>query len=1024
MHRLRTLVHYLSDVWKRRRAAAAGAFVRWLSKRPTPTRSVRILYALVVTTYFLKRLLQDLGARNVTLSSRWFRHRLREIETNFLIRLIVWREWPIDRPFNMYEAYSRNNRLTAAEIRAMTVPAQRTADRPAISVVVPVYNASRIWLDRLVESVIAQTYDRWELILVDDGSTDPATWPALVDLAERDERITVHRLARNVGVVEATNQAIDLSSGAWIAFADHDDTLMPDALWWVARSTQEDPGAAAVYTDEEIFDDATGNAYPHLKPAFSPQKLTAYNYICHMLVVRRDLLDEVGRLRQGTEGAQDYDLILRLSERSANFIHIPRVLYRWHLVARSMSRQVDEKTRQPRAVLALNEVTRRVVQEHIDRLGISAQVDIVRNWARPCYLPVDHGLVSIIICTKDQPARLRRCIESIEQTPNDPRYEIIIIDNGSREPQTLRLLDQLAQRHRVERIENGPEGFNYSRLNNEGARRARGEFLLFLNDDTSARSPDWLAAMVAHAQYAGVGAVGARLLYPSGRNQHAGLVVGAMGWGPWHALVGIPGDMPAHVGHLLFPHNVSAVTGACMLTRRDLFLELGGFNESELGISFNDVDYCLRLVRRGYRVVYSAQSELIHEEGCSRGRFAIPREVAAMKARWDGYQDPYWNPNFSRLSPHFSLDPRRRSRGLGIVTRPRVRFLRSESDDATTVERIIQHLAEQGAIDYADRDEEADVVVIEGAHRAAEVESWSQLGHSVLWSLPGRVLLPTSATWNDRRHLLEAVSALKHPYQSIFSDPYSVGWLVAGLPRANVFLVPEPVIDPAVDETEEVDRDSLRARWSLAEDQLLVVGVVDEDDPLSADFLLDVAFQFQKNGGRNVFFLVALQGEWPDRMGSRLRKGVRRAGASCAVTSYERGLEAAADVVLLHAVVHPRPQVAMSALRSARPMVTTPLGVIGDVIHPPLAGLVAREFRLRDWVRAIDRLVADPSLREEVGRQGRYWLESRESFAACSRHWNELIVESAELRVDGIEAASREKPLTRKPILRSTPAKL
>ncbi len=435
-----------------------------------------LTFRLCLLVYSLKRAVQLIATQRRWPSIPCWQFFAREIETNFLIRLVVWRDWPIREPVNLYTSFRRNNQLVDAEKQAMR---QATlVDGPLVTVVVPVYNAERPWIDRLVQSVVDQTYDRWELVLVDDGSSFADTRDALELARQRDDRISVYFLDSNQGVVEATNRGVDWSHGQWIAFADHDDELLPDALWWIAREAATG-NTDVIYTDEEIHHDDTGMAYPHLKPGYSPQQLQSHNYICHLLVVRRDLFESVGKLRPGTEGAQDFDLVLRLSEKTDRFTHIPRILYRWHVVARSMSRFIDPKTQKLKQTSNLDETTRKVVQEHFDRIGSKANIEIVGHWAWPTFPPAELGRVTIIICTKDQPARLARCVESIEANTDYPDYQILIIDNGSQLPTTRNLLNQLGARHRVERIESGPEGFNFSHLNNQGARLADSPMLLF-----------------------------------------------------------------------------------------------------------------------------------------------------------------------------------------------------------------------------------------------------------------------------------------------------------------------------------------------------------------------------------------------------------------------------------------------------------------------------------------------------------------------------------------------------------------
>lgn len=1048
MRRLRNLARRVYWYIPTRKARLAGFLVREMTSGQTPSFAVRLLYAVCFQIYFIKRILQDIRWGNIPVSRLSIAERRRDLEANFLIRLVVFRDWPIHGPPNLYPVHVANNRLTSLEAEKMREESALFTDRPLISVVVPVYNARPEWIERLVDSLIAQTYDRWELVLVDDCSPDVLTWDTLERANDRDERITIHRLESNQGVVVATNHATTLANGDWIAFADHDDELMADALWWIASTLQGSPEADVIYTDEEIFDDGSGFCYPHIKPAFSPQLLTSYNYICHFLAVRRDLFESVGRLREGFEGAQDYDLILRLIEVTDRVVHIPRLLYRWHIVPRSMSRFVDPKTNKLCPVESIDAKTARVVQEHLDRLSIPAQADVVKNWAKPVYLPADHGKVTIIICSKDQPKRLRRCIESIEKHTLYPNYEIMVVDNGSVTAASLKYLNSIKSKHRIERIESGSEGFNFSKLNNEAARRADGDYLLFLNDDTYVLSTGWLSALIGNLQFPKMGAVGARLLYPNRLNQHAGLIVGTLNWGPWHALIGVPADNQHYGGYFTYPHNCIAVTGACLATRRETFLHVGGFNETEFAVSFNDVDYCLRLGREGLRVSYAPQAELIHEEGASRGRFSTPGESLSLKSRWYGFNDPYWNINYSRQTPHFSLSPRRQPRGLDLVTTPRVFFVRADDDPLeipSFTEQVLDRLDAEGSIELVPLAAESelpwaddiDVLIVEGVAGREIIREAATRRIQMLWSLPGRLVLPESADWQDRGEILDTIQALSLPYQVVFSDAYSMGWAAAGLPRANLFLVTRAFSDPmsglgdqgwawtwrGPDRTNgrlsfispplhhetqnasphwprEEARQEIRSYWRLNEEDTLLLAVIPPGETRSLEFLLTMYRGLSRKERERLFLLVAVEDELSETTLSRVRKQVSALGDRVAVLAARDSYYAAADLVLAHLTIDPRPAGIIKALEAGLPVLGTRLVEYSDLMHQPATGLSARPFHAREWRRRLRKLLKERGLFPAMGAQGSHWLHSRETFVDSMRHWRELITEAAELGIE------------------------
>ncbi|WP_374347201.1 glycosyltransferase [Chitinimonas sp.] len=532
------------------------------------------------------------------------------------------------------------------------------AYQPLISVLVPVWNPPVHWLARAIDSVRAQTYGNWQLCIADDASTDPEVAKVLRDYMQRDSRIQVAFRQQNGHISAASNSALELVQGEFVALLDHDDELSPQALYWVAKELNRDPELGLIYSDEDKVDEAGVRHHPYFKPDWNPDLFLSQNMISHLGVYRSSLLRDIGGFRIGLEGSQDYDLALRCIERLSprQIAHIPRVLYHWRTLANSTASGAEAK---PYA----SNAGRRALEEHLARTGISAQMEPVAENAtfhRIRYaLPSQPPLVSIIIPTRNGLDVLRPCIDSLKAT-DYPNREILIIDNGSDDAETLAYMAQLASEpgYRVLR-DDGP--FNYSALNNGAARQARGELICLLNNDIEAINADWLSEMVAQALRPGIGAVGARLWYPDDTLQHGGvlLIRGVAG----HAHVNLLKGHGGYFGRAVVTQNLSAVTAACLVIRKAIYDEVGGLDE-DLAVAFNDVDFCLRVQRAGYRNLWTPFAELYHHESKSRGHEDTPakqarfsREVDFMKARWGNLlnNDPAYNPNLTLTGDPYSL---------------------------------------------------------------------------------------------------------------------------------------------------------------------------------------------------------------------------------------------------------------------------------------------------------------------------------------------------------------------------------
>ncbi|MBI1198233.1 MAG: glycosyltransferase [Phenylobacterium sp.] len=552
--------------------------------------------------------------------------------------------------------------LTLDDRKAIAAHVGRMTYRPLISVVMPVYGVSPALLSQAIESVRRQLYPHWELCIADDASPGDAVWKRLEREARDDPRIKIVRRTVNGHICAATNSALQLATGEFVALMDHDDILPARALYEVAALLQDHPDADLIYSDEDKID-ASGRRYePYFKTDWNPELILAQNMISHLGVYRRSLIEAVGGLREGFEGSQDYDLALRVSELTTRerIHHIPWVLYHWR-------QEGGPQTFSQGFMDRCAEAARRAVAEHLERTG-QPGVSVDRLADTPGWVdvrrapPEPRPLVSIIVPTRDRAELLAQCADGVLNHTAYSPLELLIVDNGSVEPETKALFETLSADPRV-RVIAAPGPFNYSALNNLAAAQAKGEILLLLNNDISMIEPGWLDELVAHAVRPSVGAVGARLLFPDGRLQHGGVAVG-LGGVAGHVGYLHPGDNHGYYKHLGTTRNVSAVTAACMALRKSVFEEVGGLDAERLKVAFNDVDLCLKIRRAGYDIVWTPRAELYHHESASRGddrdpadRARFDAEVEVMRERWGEAleTDPFYGPLFDRRHSDFRL---------------------------------------------------------------------------------------------------------------------------------------------------------------------------------------------------------------------------------------------------------------------------------------------------------------------------------------------------------------------------------
>ncbi len=565
---------------------------------------------------------------------------------------LVWLKKKLTRnEYADYDTWLRIMRVSRQELFAQRKTKFLYA--PKFSVVVPLYHTPAKFLKDLVRSMMYQSYANWELCLVNASPEDVHLTSLLENWAMRDKRIRVIRLEKNLGIAQNTNAGIEASTGEFIAFLDHDDFLEPDALFCYVDALNKDKTIDVFYSDEDKTDEyAAHYFYPHFKSDFNIDLLHANNYMCHFLAVRKSLVDTVGGLNEKFDGAQDYDFVLRLTENTKKIYHCPRILYHWRCSNQSTAASQGNKMYAIHAGKA-------ALNAHYKRIGWNAraQEGAVDGWYQTKFTLKEEPLVSILIPNKDHTDDLDVCLNSFFERADYQNYEFIIIENNSVLPETFAYYEKIEKEHDNVKVVYWEAGFNYSAINNFGFKFAKGDYIMLLNNDVELITPDIFQSMLGFCMRPEVGIVGAKLLYNDHTVQHAGVLVGAGGLAD-HVFKGIHEDDPGYMGRAISSQDVSAVTAACLLVKRSVYEEVGGLEE-EFQVAFNDVDFCLKVRKAGYLIVYDADVKLFHYESKSRGmedttdRFIrFGNEMMLLNSKWDilsTFVDPYYNPNLSYL---------------------------------------------------------------------------------------------------------------------------------------------------------------------------------------------------------------------------------------------------------------------------------------------------------------------------------------------------------------------------------------
>lgn len=556
----------------------------------------------------------------------------------------------VSEEYSNYSLWVKNHRPDRAEIQRQQK--HKFVHRPKISIVIPLYHTPVKYLKQIVDSIVAQSYENWELCLA-DGNSDQTVEKYIRSHYRNEKRVVYRHLSENKGISENTNAAIALASGDYIMLSDHDDIVEQGALFEIVKAINENPELDLLYTDEDKIS-MDGKIYfePNFKPDFNPFFLESNNYICHIFVVRTSIMKQIGGFRKEFDGAQDYDLILRCWEATSadRICHIPKVLYHWRCHPNSTAANPESKR-------YAYEAGAKALDEHFARRGVKAHAEITHNLGiyRIHREVIGHPKVSVIIPNKDHIEDLEKCLSSVTEKTTYDNYEILVVENNSTEQETFAYYKEMTKRYPKTKLLTWEREFNYAAINNFAVRQALGEYLLFLNNDVELITENWMEQMLGICQQPEVGIAGVKLYYPDETIQHAGVIIG-LGGVAGHIFSGVSRYEPSYVGRAIMSQNLSAVTAACMMMKRSVFEQVEGFDE-KFQVAFNDVDLCMKTTQSGYQIVFTPDVELYHYESKSRGaedtgnkQSRFYQEVYRFENKWPDILekgDPYYNPNLS-----------------------------------------------------------------------------------------------------------------------------------------------------------------------------------------------------------------------------------------------------------------------------------------------------------------------------------------------------------------------------------------
>jgi GT2 family glycosyltransferase/glycosyltransferase involved in cell wall biosynthesis len=931
----------------------------------------------------------------------------------------------IPESLDPYKAWIEVNEWNARREDLLRERLSKMASRPLLSVLMPVYNPPLEFMERAIQSVVEQVYDNWELCIADDASSDPKVRDALARWAEGDPRIRFMVRDTNGNISRASNSAAELVHGDYIMLMDQDDEITPDALGEVALYLAEHPETDILYSDDDKINWKGERSAPQFKPDWSPELLLSYMYFSHLFVLRTEMFRQVGGLRVGFEGSQDYDLALRVTEIAGHVGHIPKVLYHWRVLPGSTASSGQAKPESFDAGM-------RAVQDALRRRGINAGV-FRPDWAIQAACGVfshrfaDNGpRIAIIIPTKDNLGVLKQCVESLKKTTYQ-NFEVVIVDNESDDPATLAYLASL--QHTVLRIPNPGSKFSFAAINNRAVEQVNADYVLLLNNDTEVLAPEWLSQMVGYMGMPGAGAVGARLLLPDGRIQHAGIVHGYYNGMVGPAFKLLPASDHGYLSNTVVTRNYSAVTAACLLTPRELFLRMGGFDEENFAVAYNDVDYCYRLEAAGYRIIYCHSAELIHHEGYSRGSGDNPSEPAAFRKKYRGKIDAYYNPNLSLQDERFAIESRTiapdtlkpiralmcafnlnwegapysqfemtvRLKDTGtidpIVYCPQDGPLRSAYEDAGIQVEVFDHpllgvqrlLPYQHAIEgFADRIRDWNVELVYGntmqTFYAIDAARW--LGLPSIWNPRESEPWQTYFDFLGPEISSRALDCFCYPYKVVFVSDASRN-SCAALNSHNNFITVHNGLDREKFRTilSKWPRELARAQLGLEKNELMVLTVGTVCDRKGQIDVIEAAGQLNLPTDQKIRCIIVgdRPGDYSDRANAALRglPPLKRSSVEIFPETSDVALYySAADVFACTSRIESFPRVILEAMAAGLPIVTTPVYGIVEQVQENINALFYRPGDSGALAERLGDLVRDADLRRRLAENSRYVLDT------------------------------------------------